>query len=390
MKIALNIEYFRPKRGGGESYAANLARGLIERGHEVHVFASHWESDIPGITYHRVLSSKALGPFRELAFAVSSAMALRGGEFDIIQGFGKSTYMDVYRPGGGVHRVWMEQDLESVDSPAARRWMGVKRRFSIRQAINLRIERRQYESGRVKRIIAPSAMVKKHILQHYRVDESRIEIIPNGVDLRKFNPANRDRFRREVRGSLNIGDELVLLFVANNFRLKGLGCLICLAGELVKRVGARAFKVLVVGRGKREPYLRLAGKVGCERNLIFVGGSQAVERFYAAADIFVHPTFYDPFGNVCLEALAAGLPVITTRFVGVAEFMTNGREGFIVDSPRDTARMLECVLRLLDTRFREKASRAARTLAENYPLSRNCDEVLKVYEEVVREKQGGE
>ena len=120
MKIALNIEYFSPSKGGGETYAAGFAKALIEKGHEVHVFADSWEEVSPDITFHRVRAVRTSRLLRSWSFAKRSEEALREHEFDIVQGFGQVLYMDVYRPGGGVHRQWFKHDLQAIDCSVSR------------------------------------------------------------------------------------------------------------------------------------------------------------------------------------------------------------------------------------------------------------------------------
>ncbi|MEW6359768.1 MAG: glycosyltransferase family 4 protein [Planctomycetota bacterium] len=384
MKIALNIEYFSPSKGGGETYAANFAAALLQKGHEVHVFADSWEEVHPDIVFHRVPSAGLGGLFREWRFAARSARALKEHDFDIIQGFGKVLYMDVYRPGGGVHKQWFHHDLQAIDSAGARALKRLSRRISPRQMIKFAIERMQYQSGTVRRVIAVSNMVKRHIVESYDFSEERICVICNGVDLEKFHPAHRDAHRAEVRSRVGLKDEIVVLCVANNFKLKGVRYLIKALAELVRE---RKFVGLIVGRDKPGPYASLARDLGCEDRVIFTGGASDVERFYAAADILVHPSFYDPCANVCLEALASGLPTITTRQNGSGEILTEGKEGFVIDTPKDVDAMADRIRRLGDDEFRRSAGRAARALAEQHSIERNYRDVMRVYEDVLAEKR---
>jgi len=390
MKVALNIEYFSPHKGGGESYADNFARELVRRGHEVHVFASVFEDVFgkagSGITFHQVPSIKAVKPLREISFALASARMLKQAHFDIIQGFGRCLYMDVYRPGGGVHREWFKQDLAAIENPLVRTCKAAARHASIRQFIKFGIEHRQYSIPRLSRIIAVSHMVKRHICRHYRVPPEKIAVIYNGVDLQRFNPDNRSAVGGATRKELGISDEIVILFVANNFKLKGLRYLVKAAAE-VKRQRAEPFKLVIVGRDRPHPYRSLARELGCEEELIFAGAAADVERYYAAADIFCHPTFYDPCANVCLEALAGGVPTITTRFNGISEIISDGREGFVLDHPADIEAFSRALAHFFDEGRRRQAAEAARRLAEQHTIQRNYHEVIRVYQQVLEERK---
>jgi len=384
MRIALNIEYFCPSKGGGETYAANFARALIERGHEVHVFADSWEEVSSEITFHRVSAARVSKTFRTWSFAKRCERALKEHDFDIIQGFGQVLYMDVYRPGGGVHRQWFELDLEAIESPLARMTKRISRSLSPRQWVKFAIERKQYENGRVRRIIAVSNMVKRHIIASYGLPEEKICVVCNGVDLEKFTPSNRESLGADVRKRFGLTDEIVVLCVANNFKLKGVRFLIKALAELS---GTPRFVGLIVGRDKPAAYVSLARRQGCEDRVIFAGGTREVQSFYAAADILVHPSFYDPCANVCLEGLAGGLPVVTTALNGSGEILTEGKEGFVIPTPKDVEAMADCIRRLGDEETRRDAGRAARALAEEHSIARNYEDVMKIYEDVLYEKK---
>ena len=115
------------------------------------------------------------------------------------------------------------------------------------------------------------------------------------------------------------------------------------------------------------------------------GHVKDVETYYAASDIYVHPTFYDSCSLVVTESLASGLPVITTRFDGASGVIDNGIEGFVMGNPMDYEALAEKISLFFDDEFRMKASIAAREKAEKYPAERNCEEIMEIYNEVVAE-----
>jgi UDP-glucose:(heptosyl)LPS alpha-1,3-glucosyltransferase len=175
-----------------------------------------------------------------------------------------------------------------------------------------------------------------------------------------------------------------LLLIANNYRLKGAEIFVRILSALKDR-GNGAVRGLVVGAGGEGVYERLAEKIGVADRVVFHEAAVDIERFYAAADIYLHPTFYDPMSLVALEALASGLPVVTTRFNGCSEIMTQGTEGFWTDEPRDVPAFLSYVETLLDSSRRDEAGRAARELALKYPLERNFREIVAVYDKALAE-----
>jgi UDP-glucose:(heptosyl)LPS alpha-1,3-glucosyltransferase len=184
-----------------------------------------------------------------------------------------------------------------------------------------------------------------------------------------------------MREKLSLGEEFVILYISNNFRLKGLLTLVKSLGELKK--SGKDFKALIVGRSNETPYRKLAGKLDCLDNLIFLGHVGEIEKYYAASDLYVHPTFYDSCSLVTTESLASGLPVITTVYDGASGIMEDGKDGFIMEDPNNPRTLAEKITLFFDDEFRQKASIAAREKAEKYPAEKNCDEIIEIYKEVV-------
>jgi UDP-glucose:(heptosyl)LPS alpha-1,3-glucosyltransferase len=220
-------------------------------------------------------------------------------------------------------------------------------------------------------------MVKQDVMRWYRIPEERIQVVYNGVDIERFHPRNRQH-RKEIRGKHGIKDEFVILFVSNNFRMKGLVFLIE-ALAVIKKVNGSPFKLLVLGRDRRDSYLGLARDVGIFSDVIFAGSTDEPEKYYGASDLLVHPTFYDACSLTVLEALASGLPVITTHSNGASGIITQGQEGLVISDPREDQSLAEKILFFLDREKLEKASIAARRLAESYSLERNWREMEGVF-----------
>ena len=383
MKIALNIYKYLPVKGGGEGYLAELANRLAERGHEVHIFASEWENNNSRLYYHSIPVIRYPKFLKDVSFAINSWRRMSGRSFDIVHVVGRALGMNVFNPHCGVEKAWLKQDILSVSYPFYRFLKYITRFFSLRQIFILWLDRRQYTGKGVSRIIAISDMIKNDIIRHYNIDQQKIKVVYNGVDLQRFNPSNRNKYRKVVREKLSLGEEFVILYISNNFRLKGLLTLIKALGELKK--SRNDFKALIIGRGRNSSYRKIAKRLNCLENLMFLGHVKDIETYYAASDIYVHPTFYDSCSLVVTESLASGLPVITTRYDGASGVIDNGIEGFVMENPMDYEALAEKINLFFDDEFREKASIAAREKAEKYPAEKNCEEIIEIYNEVVAE-----
>ena len=381
MKIALNIYKYLPTKGGGEGYLANFANQLAERGHEVHIYASKWESDNNKIRYHTIPSIRFPKFLKDVSFVINSYKLMAKNDYDIVHVVGRALGMNVFNPHCGVEKAWLKQDLLSVRCPYFRLLKRIIKFFSFRQNYILWLDRKQYTGKGVFRIIAISDMIKNDIVKYHNIDPQKIDVVYNGVDLKRFNPDNKNKYRKVIRDELSLGEEFVLLYISNNFRLKGLLTLVKSLGEL-KKIG-KDFKVLIIGRGNEAPYRKLAKKLGCIDNLLFLGHVGEIEKYYAASDLYVHPTFYDSCSLVTTESLASGLPVITTVFDGASGIMEDGKDGFVMRDPKDYKALAEKISLFFDDEFRQKASIAAREKAEKYPAEKNCEEIIEIYKEVV-------
>jgi UDP-glucose:(heptosyl)LPS alpha-1,3-glucosyltransferase len=206
----------------------------------------------------------------------------------------------------------------------------------------------------------------------------QVVVAYNGVDGTRFSPELRARYRGSRRASLGVEPEdLLILFVGSGFARKGLGSLL-VAGSTLRTRGV-PFRLVVVGAGSREGWIRRARTLGIAEYVSFTGHVRDPESFYAAADVFALPTFFDPFANATLEAMAAGLPVVTSRDNGAAEVLRPGVDGLIVDRAENVSGLVEALASLQDPARRAALGEAARETALKYPWEGPLEHTLGVY-----------
>ena len=244
------------------------------------------------------------------------------------------------------------------------------------------LEKKIFVNGGCRRIMTNSNLIKTHILQHYPVDPGKISVIYNGVDTAKFTPSVRQIHRARIRQSLGISEtDPVLLFVGNNFKLKGLELIL----RAMRRLKDIPYTLLVAGNDDPAPYLNLAKRQKLEDHVHFIGPRKQIEKFYGAADIFVLPTLYDAFANVCLEAMACGLPVITSSTNGSSELIENGREGYVLEQGT-CEELSDRLCAMVSDETRTSMSIASARKASRFTLEKHLSEVLDLYEQVIAEK----
>ena len=378
MRVATSILNFSKRRGGAESYLADLCHRMAGEGYEVHVYAENWDEQVPEIHLHRIRTLPFPKSLRLLSFVMRSTREIEKGRYDVTLGVGHTLRADVLQPHGGVHWAWFWRSLRAYDSPLLWVVKFLGRILNAKQWVNGWIEDAPYKRTPPPRIIAISEMVKRDIVRWYGVRPDRVEVIYNGVDLERFHPRNR-QYRTDVRERHGIHEEILLLFVSHNFRMRGLRHLMQALASL-KKEGISSFKLLVLGRDRQAPYLRLARETGISEEIIFAGATDEPEKYYGAADLFVHPSFYDACSLALLEALASGLPVVTTSSTGASGILSHGEDGWVIESATDREELKAGIRYFLDENTRLRASRQGRMKAERYSRQMNFERVMKVFQ----------
>lgn len=362
-------------RGGTEKVFYQTALGLRDRGHVVHLFCQRFRvPPPPGVIAHRVPSLSWPRTARLLTFGLCAPLIIRSYDCDLVISFDRLIRQDVYRSGGGPHKVFLTKMKLSRG-----RWKSLWYRVSPYHRLALFIERRQLGDGS-RRVIAVCEQSKREFMQAYGIEEKKIVVILNGVDLERFHPRRRSEFGGGIRRELGIRpDARVVLFVGTGFRRKGLDRLL----RIWREPSPSDSYLLVVGKDARLSAYRAAWHDN--PHVIFVGAKPNVEDYCAAADVLVLPSVQEAFGNVVVEALAAGLPVITVAGVGSFDKVEGELRTGILQDPDDAGELREKLAYFLNPTRWPSLSRQARQIAEQYSWNayyQNLDEtLLRVYEE---------
>jgi UDP-glucose:(heptosyl)LPS alpha-1,3-glucosyltransferase len=332
----VNIAFIRRNwspTGGAENYLVRLVRKLREKNCQATLICESWNR--PPEPFDHIVSLEVEGwGFKKPALFADEANAwLATHPFDLVFSMERGIKADLYRAGDGVHRVWLQHRQEAKGLSG---WF--QNNINFKNYTQLQLERVTFHPDNTRCVIANSAMVKADILSCFDYPESRIETILNGVDIPYF--ASGDR--RKGREALGLPpDSYVALLVGSGAERKGHA----VARHIMDRWRDRARLVII----NSPP-------------------SCPMPDVYAAADIFLFPTLYDPFANVTLEAMAAGLPVITTETNGASELIQNGQNGFLVRNNRHQDECSAYVRALMDPALRSRMGEAARATAADWPL----------------------
>jgi UDP-glucose:(heptosyl)LPS alpha-1,3-glucosyltransferase len=392
MHLALNYQRVDPSRGGAETYVADLCRHLVLAGHRVDLYAESWANDclLPQVNVVPVAADGRARLERIWSFARNSESAMQHGGHECSVGFINTWAHDVVIPQGGVQKGSLDANAERFSTGFQRGLYRLTKSANPKYWLYRAIENKQYDPVRSSRFVAVSEMVRQHLEQFHHVPRQQIHVVPNAIDLRRIDVSQPGAVRCGFRNRLGLEPtDLVGLFVGHNFALKGLRPLLMGLGARRRDRAARPVHLLVCGGGDSAPYLRLARSLGIGDSVHFLGFYPDVRECYWSSDFFVQPTYYDPCSLVVLEALACGLPVITTARNGAGELMASGREGYVLTSPDTEDELIAAIDAMTHDARRSAMSAAARRLGRQQTFDRHVAKLVNIFQIVARAKKAG-
>ncbi|MGD0073745.1 MAG: glycosyltransferase family 4 protein [Candidatus Binataceae bacterium] len=372
MRIALLTRRFDPGGGGTERDLIITTDYLKRAGHSVTIYAAeargcHDERAV------RIVPTPPIGrALRLWRFACLAPTIARRDGADLILSFARTIGADVMRSGGGAHTSYIR---------AARAWRGAiaasAMYLSPYHRVQMRIEQRGFQSPRLRLAIAVADVVRRDLIERFKLPPEKVVTLYNGVDLERFRPPADSETRREIRATLRVPDSApIVMFVGNGFARKGLPFLI----EAWPRLESRAW-MLVVGNDRQlASYKRRARAMAVGERILFLGPRLDVAKLFHAADVLALPSLFEPFGNVVLEAMASGLKVITSAASGVSEILPDALRAFTIEDPADTRE----IARRLDSLIEAPTDLGglARTAAESYSWDRYGEGLIRLLETI--------
>lgn len=381
MQIAVCHQNVLPARGGAETYVADLTRRLAAAGHELHLYACRWDAAaLPdGIVIHPLPIPRGPRMFRPWLFSRWLRQALDRDRPQVSIGFDKTLGPDVYYPLGGLHVGTAAHNLLKHAAGWRRGIAWVCQRLDAAQQSYTLFEREQLTGPRQPLLVVNSEFVRRAAAEYYGLDPAGIRVVHNAIDPNRFDESDRPAVRAAMRREWSVAPEHVVgAILAMNYRLKGLEPLL----RAVARLPADSrFRLVVAGNPKTATFERIARRLGIADKVRFIGHCRDSRRVFFAADMLVHPTYYDPCSLVVLEAMACGLPVITSGHNGAGELVRTPAEGHIVSDPSDCRGLAAAIADLLGNTRRRQCASAARLAATRWTI----DDHLRAMEGVLGE-----
>ena len=374
MRLAFCLFRYFPF-GGLQRDFLRIAQACRERGHQVDVYTMAWEGEVPeGLNLHLLQTTGLTNHGRARAFARQLSERLAVGAYAAVVGFNKLPGLDIYFAADPCFAARAEQ-------------RGPLYRLSSRYRTYAALEKAVFDVRARTEILLISEVEKPNFIRHYCTAEARFHFLPPGISRDRMAPPDAEERRKRFRQEWNFAaDERLLLMVGSGYQTKGLDRSIYALAALPAALRAKT-RLLVVGKGKGAPFLRLARKLGVAERVHLYGGRDDVPDFLLGSDLLMQPSYYENTGTAIVEALASGLPVLATANCGYAHYVADADAGRLVPMPFAQSVMNARLLEMLTSgelpRWRENALDFA-TRTDLYSLPERAAEII----EAVADRRG--
>lgn len=321
--------------GGLQRDFIRIARECLSRDHQVDVFTMHWEGDrVPGLNII-ILPVKGLQNHTRAQHFVNQLLP-KVKEYDLVLGFNKMPGLDIYYAADTCYQA------------KARSQHGFLYRLTPRYKHLLKYEKAVFETNCTE-ILLISKLQQAEFMRFYNTGAERFHWLPPGIAKDRIAPSNAEDIRRVVRKEWGLTEnDFLLLLVGSGFKTKGLDRIILGYSALPDSLKMRTH-IYVIGKDNPDRFKSMAHKLDVFERIRFLGGRDDVPRFLLAADLLLHPAYNENTGTVLLEAIASGLPVLTTDVCGYAEYVRNADAGIVLSSPFQQTAFNQALLSMLSS-----------------------------------------
>jgi UDP-glucose:(heptosyl)LPS alpha-1,3-glucosyltransferase len=350
MRLAIIRQRYTPQ-GGTERFLEGALEALLERNVAITLYTREWPQIKLQLIEPHIINPTYVGAlWRDWGFARAVTKQVVASKANLVQSHDRVLTCDVYRPGDGLHVTWLEERLRDASA-----MLRMRVAMSPWHRYTLAMERKLFASPWLRIVLCPSKMVRDDIKTRFGLPDERLPVLYNAVDSNLFSPAlsaHRERIRAKYKIEANAP---VYLLVGSGYRRKGVPAAI----EALAQLKPPAHLVIVGDDRRHGAYKALARDHGVRDRVTFAGFQNDVAPYYGASDVFLMPALYDSFPDAAMEALATGLPVITSKQSGAAELVTEHEAGFVCDS-RDVGSLASHMKTLQDADVRARLGANAR------------------------------
>jgi UDP-glucose:(heptosyl)LPS alpha-1,3-glucosyltransferase len=328
--------------GGLQRGFLGLAEECVSRGHQIDVYTGSWEGVKPDNLQISIIPNKGFTNHRRYeSFAKRLDKHLNSKHYDAVVGFNKMPGLDLY---------FASDTCFAASAKERSFWYRMSRRCKTL----MRLERTVFDTQSKTEIVLISQRERQFYMDHYGTDIKRFHLVPPGISRDRLPSQNAPEIREDLRKELDIKpNQNLVLMVGSDYKRKGVDRAIRAISALSQPLKEKT-KLIVVGKGRVRPYLRMAKKLGVCSNVKFVDQRKDVPRFLSGADLLLHPAYQENTGTVLIEAMASGLPVLATDVCGYGFHIDRAQAGRLVPSPFQQETLNKMLSAMLDSEKKEQ------------------------------------
>lgn len=381
MKIAI-VTHNIIKGDGQGRVNYELARYLVGRRHEVHLYANKVDNGllmVEGISYHHI-STLVQKPklVKNIFFIFVVGFNLFGRQYDVVHLNGAVSLLPyTINHCHFCHSGWW---IKQKGMRREKRLINVYHRFYT--WFNMQMEKLIYRRKKGA-IVAVSQKVKSELIEYAKVDPQKIFVVYNGVDILEFSP--HPKTKELIHDKFGLNKDNFILFFAGDLatKRKGLGFVL----EALSKIKDRKVKLIIAGDARRSIFKEIVEKSNLEDIVEFIGFRRDMSILLRGVDAFIFPTLYEPCGAVVLEAMASGLPIITSKLAGASDMLSNMESGILLSNPTDTDEIKDKILLLMNNRrLKIRLGENARRIAENHTWDKMAERIEGLYYAILQGK----
>jgi UDP-glucose:(heptosyl)LPS alpha-1,3-glucosyltransferase len=375
MKLGfLLFDYF--PFGGLQRDCLKVAKVCAARGHEITIFTRTWQGERPPELRVELFGRHGFSNVNRNRHWISQlAKILPQHNLQGVIGFNKLPGLDVYYGSDPCYAAKVNRL-----KPFWYRWLARYRHFAG-------LEKSVFQRGAKTQILLLTPHEIPAYQKFYGTEQERFHLLPPGISRVEFSREKQQAARQKIRSAHGWNElNYLLLFVGSGFRVKGLERVIhglaALPGEIRKRT-----QLAVIGQNRPGIFAARAKRLGVSENVHFLGGRNDVPEWLLAADLLVHPAHSESAGMILLEAMTAGLPILTTASCGYAFHIENANAGIVLSQPFDQSAFNRRLDEMLRSPEREKWKNGGLSYAATQDLYSCHERAADIIEETIRAKK---
>ncbi len=328
--------------GGLQRDMCRIAQACRSWGHRIHVYCLSWEGPVPdGFLVHQAEIKRLTNHARYRAFQQALAHRFADEGIDCVIGFNRMPGLDIYYAADSCFKEKLSHRSKLLQlSPRYRHF--------------LEFEEAVFGPGSKTHALLISPTQQADFQRHYNTAPERLHLLPPGIARDRMAPPNAAGIRQAFRQEFGVAeDQRLLLAIGSGFKTKGLDRTLRAISALPEGQRSRT-RLLAMGSDNPAPFIRMAKRLGLAQQFEIISGRDDVPRFLQGGDLLIHPAYHENTGTVLLEALVAGLPVLTTASCGYACHVEQSGGGRVVPAPFEQAQLNQYLTEMLDSPQREQ------------------------------------